>query len=178
MPCDFDLELAPGQRVALGTICCSEDLDMSRAEDGTLVDGSFWGCLKIVHTDDEHLMEFSGTRIAASPSSDSGSSILPLTMDHRAMERIALATRPATVKCTIRINAPKEESVEVGVCFSPMWQMTGSFPPAERAEEAKAKWFVKVKPGGVIEHFGSSAVVSELFYEATCVYTVDLLKEL
>ncbi|KAG8972421.1 hypothetical protein FRB90_010226, partial [Tulasnella sp. 427] len=87
MPCEFDLELSPGHRVALGTICNSEDLDMSRAEDGTLVDGAFWGCLKITHTEGEHAMEFRGTRLSPSPPTTSTSLSLPLptdlVMDHR-----------------------------------------------------------------------------------------------
>ena len=37
MPATFNLELTPGRTVALETICESDDLDMSRTEDGTLV---------------------------------------------------------------------------------------------------------------------------------------------
>lgn len=170
MPCEFDLELSPGHRVALGTICNSEDFDMSRAEDGTLVDGSFWGCLKITHTDDEHAMEFKGTRLTPSPPSSTSLALpLPteLVMDQRTVERLALASRPSTVKSTIRIFSPKEDNVEIGIYFSPMWSLTSSFPPAEREGEQKCKWTVKTKPGGVIEHLGTSVVMSELFYEAT-----------
>ncbi|KAG8984155.1 hypothetical protein FRB90_005514 [Tulasnella sp. 427] len=88
-------------------------------------------------------------------------------MDHRTVERLALASRPSTVKSTIRIFAPKEDTVELGIYFSPMWTLESSFPPAERDGEQKCKWVVKTKPGGVIEHLGTSVVVSELFYEAT-----------
>lgn len=170
MPCEFDLELSPGHRVALGTICNSEDLDMSRAEDGTLVDGSFWGCLKITHTDDEHTMEFKGTRLTPSPPSSSSLALpLPtnLSMDQLTVERLAVASRPSTVKSTIRIFSPKEDNVEIGIYFSPMWSLTSSFPPAEREGEQKCKWIVKTKPGGSIEHLETSVVMSELFYEAT-----------
>ncbi|KAG8953938.1 hypothetical protein FRC04_000922 [Tulasnella sp. 424] len=171
MPCEFDLELFPGHRVALGTICTSEDLDMSRDEDGTLVDGSFWGCLKITHTDEQHAMEFRGTRVSPSPSTTSTSLSLPLptdlVMDHRTVERLAVASRPSTVKSSIRIFSPKEDNIEIGIYFSPMWTLTSSFPPAEKEGEQKCKWHVKTKPGGVIEHLGTSVVMSELFYEAT-----------
>ena len=57
------LELGPGQNVALDTTITSDELDMARMEDGTTVDGSFWGKLDIVHDGDVHKMEFSGTRI-------------------------------------------------------------------------------------------------------------------
>lgn len=171
MPCEFDLELFPGHRVALRTICTSEDLDMSRDEDGTLVDGSFWGCLKITHTDEQHAMEFRGTRVSPSPSTTSTSLSLPLptdlVMDHRTVERLAVASRPSTVKSSIRIFSPKEDNIEIGIYFSPMWTLTSSFPPAEKEGEQKCKWHVKTKPGGVIEHLGTSVVMSELFYEAT-----------
>lgn len=83
---------------------------------------------------------------------------------------MSIVGRPSTVKCSIRISAPKDDNVEVGVCFSPMWSLTNSFPPVLLMEGSKAKWFVKVKPGGVIEHPASGAVAGELFYEATYVF--------
>lgn len=64
MPATFNLELVPGQTVALDTTISSDELDMARMEDGTTVDGIFWGKLEIVHNGDEHNMEFSGTRIS------------------------------------------------------------------------------------------------------------------
>lgn len=49
MDATFNLELVPGQYVALDTLVSSDELDMARMEDGTTVDGSFWGKLDIVH---------------------------------------------------------------------------------------------------------------------------------
>ncbi len=171
MPCDFDLELSPGNRVALGTICSSEDLDMSRTDDGTLVDGSFWGLLKITHTAEEHAIEFQGSRVASGSPRSSNTSPSPLALPFPGSIAPAVAVRPpSSLKCTVRVNAPKDgATIEIGVCFSPMWSLTNAYPPVEdREDEAKAaKWRVKCRQGGLIEHMSSSSIVSELFYEAT-----------
>lgn len=137
---------------------------MSRSEDGTLVDGTFWGYLKITHTEDEHSMEFAGSRMTSPPSTVANS-------PQSVTSSMIAPRRPSTLKCAVRVTCPKEDTVEIGVCFSPMWALTGSFPPAD-PEENKAKWLVKVRPGGAIEHLRSSAVVGELFYEATYVLSV------
>jgi hypothetical protein len=64
MPATFNLELGRGRTVALDTVCAADDdLDMSRTEDGTLVDGNFWGVLKIIHEGDNHSIDFTGTRL-------------------------------------------------------------------------------------------------------------------
>jgi hypothetical protein len=63
MPGFFDLELSPGQNVALDVTVISDELDVSHSEDGTVVDGKFWGKLDIVHSGDTHTLEFSGTRL-------------------------------------------------------------------------------------------------------------------
>ena len=65
MPASFNLELEPGQTVGLDVIVSSDELDMARMEDGTTVDGTFFGKLHIVHDGDTHTMDFTGTRVAA-----------------------------------------------------------------------------------------------------------------
>ena len=63
MPATFNLELSPGQYVALDTTVSSDELDMVRIEDGTTMDGNFWGKLNIVHDGDTYTMDFSRTRL-------------------------------------------------------------------------------------------------------------------
>lgn len=161
MPGTFNLELIPGQTVALDTIISSDELDMSRMEDGTTVDGMFWGKLDIVHDGDTHKMEFSGTRIVNSEE------ISPdLLVDARIIQKLATASKPATAKCHLSILAPKQQYCDVYLQFSPLWKQSISLPPAEKVEDNKVKWFVRVHPGGAIEHFDSLMTTTALYYEA------------
>lgn len=173
MPCEFSLELTPGRHVALDTVCSSDALDMSRAEDGTLVAGQFWGCLKITHdlsaspSPGVHEMSFNGKRLDPNATPHR-----PLPSNNQSMltDGPTLTTaRPATLRSSIKIKALKDAYFDLAVGCSPMWRMTGSWPPAEEVGEFKSKWFVRASPGGVVEHFKSGVVVNELFYEATCV---------
>lgn len=89
MPGTFNLELTPGQNVALDVTINSDELDMSRMEDGTLVDGMFWGKLDLIHSGDTHTMEFSGTRLP--PGHEYNPDLL---IDTRVMTKLATVTKP------------------------------------------------------------------------------------
>ena len=101
MPASFNLELTRGQMVALDVTVTSDELDMARMEDGTTVDGMFWGKLDIVHQGDTHKMDFSGTRL---PPNDV---ITPdFMLDSKLLGKLAIATKPAMAKCSLSILAP------------------------------------------------------------------------
>ena len=163
MPGTFSLELAPGQTVALDTTITSDELDMARMEDGTTVDGSFWGKLEIVHDGDEHRMEFSGTRIqnAENVSTD-------LIIDSRVINKLAVAAKPATAHCHLSILAPGQQYADVVLSFSSFWKIGTTWPPAEPLPESpsKIKWFLRVHPGGAMEHFETEMTTTSLYYEA------------
>ncbi|KAJ7632671.1 hypothetical protein FB45DRAFT_913120 [Roridomyces roridus] len=105
----------------------SDELDMARMEDGTMVDGMFWGKLDIVHAGDTHKMEFSGTRLANENYSPE------FMFDSRVMTKLAVAAKPTTAKCHL---------------------------------SNKVKYFLRVHPGGALEHFESEMVATSLYYEA------------
>ncbi|KAF8892548.1 hypothetical protein BD779DRAFT_1436910 [Infundibulicybe gibba] len=161
MPATFNLELNPGQQVALDTTVSSDELDMARSEDGTTVDGMFWGKLDIVHEGDTHKMEFSGTRLPA----DSNYSP-EFLFDSRVMTKLATAAKPTTVKSNLSILTPNQLYCDVILSFSPHWKMEMTWPPAEDKESGKVKWFIRAHPGGALEHFDSEMVTTSLYYEA------------
>lgn len=165
MPAVFKLELNPGQHIALDTTCFSDDLDMARIDDGTVVDGAFWGCLKIHHADDDHHMEFSGTRITSAGPDDEP---LPpnFWFDSRTLNKLVVAAKPTTAKCNITILSPEQQYCDVFVNFGPMWRLGATWPPAESMTDSKVKFFLRAHPGGALEHFESEAVVTSLYYEA------------
>jgi hypothetical protein len=160
MPGFFDLELAPGQHVALDVTINSDELDMSRMEDGTLVDGKFWGKLDIVHSGDTHTLEFSGTRLPP------GEDYTPDIIDSRVISKLAVVAKPTTAKCHLTILAPGQHYCDVVLVFSPLWKLGIAWPPPERLEELKIKYFLRVHPGGALEHFESEMVTTALYYEA------------
>ncbi|KAJ7581438.1 hypothetical protein C8J56DRAFT_960051 [Mycena floridula] len=160
MPATFNLELMPGQHVALDTTVSSDELDMARMEDGTTVDGMFWGKLDIVHQGDNHKMEFSGTRLA-------NEQVSPEFMfDSRVMTKLAVAAKPTTAKCQLSILTPELQYCDVLLSFSPMWRLGTTWPPAETIAEGKVKYFLRVHPGGALEHFETEMVSTALYYEA------------
>ncbi|EJF65896.1 hypothetical protein BD309DRAFT_1013767 [Dichomitus squalens] len=163
MPGTFALELAPGQHVALDTTITSDELDMARMEDGTTVDGSFWGKLDIVHDGDVHKMEFSGTRIQNTENVSTD-----LIVDSRVINKLAVAAKPATAKCHLSILAPSQQYADVILSFSPLWKMGVSWPPAESVPDNpnRVKWFLRVHPGGAVEHFETEMTATSLYYEA------------
>ncbi|KAI0079887.1 hypothetical protein K474DRAFT_1705147 [Panus rudis PR-1116 ss-1] len=162
MPATFSLELAPGQTVALDTIVSNDELDMARMEDGTTVDGSFWGKLDIVHQGDTHKMEFSGTRLVNQEEIPAD-----VMVDARLISKLFLAAKPPTAKCNLSILAPSQQYCDVVLTFSPYWKLGLSHPPAEAVSENKVKYFVRVHPGGALEHFESLMITTALYYEAT-----------
>jgi hypothetical protein len=163
MPAVFSLELSPGQHVALDTTISSDELDMARMEDGTTVDGSFWGKLDIVHQGDTHKMEFSGTRL---PPQEFQSNFL---VDSRVVAKLSVAAKPPVAKCQLSLLSPTPQYCEVILSFSPFWKLGMSWPLVEPIEANKFKHFIKVHPGGAIEHFESEMVTTSLYYEAVYV---------
>ena len=161
MPATFNLELAPGVNVALDTTISSDELDMARMEDGTTVDGHFWGKLTIVHQGDRHDMEFSGTRIV------NEEEIPPdLLIDAKVISKLATASKPATAKCHLSILAPSAQYCDVTLSFSPLWRLGMTWPTAEPIEQNKVKYFLRVHPGGAAEHFETQTNCTALYYEA------------
>jgi hypothetical protein len=166
MPATFNLELFPGQHVALDTTVSSDELDMARMEDGTTVDGLFWGKLNIVHDGDEHTMEFTGTRLPSDPLTQE------LVLDTRNITKLAVVTKPPTAKFHLSLIPPIQQYCEVTLAASPYWKMGITWPPAETIEDNKVKYFLRVHPGGGLEHFQSEMVATSLYYEATYVHLV------
>jgi len=162
MPATFNLELVPGQQVALDTIISSDELDMARMEDGTTVDGMFWGKLDIVHQGDTHKMEFSGTRIINSEEVPSD-----LLIDSRLISKLALVTsKPTVAKCHLNIYSPIQQYCDLVLSLSSYWKLGLAYPQPEPVAENKVKFFLRVHPGGAIEHFESATHATSLYYEA------------
>ena len=159
MPATFNLELVPGQTVALDTLVSSDELDMARMEDGTTVDGLFWGKLAIIHEGDNHSMEFSGTRLLAEDLTPD------LMVDSRVLSKLATAARPPVAKCRLSLLAPTMHYCDLHLTCSPMWKMGVTWPLAEFVEEGKVKYFVRVHPGGGFEHFETEIVSTAVYYE-------------
>jgi len=160
MPATFNLELNPGQYVALDTTVSSDELDMARMEDGTTVDGMFWGKLTIVHDGDTHNMDFSGTRLL-------GEDVTPdLMVDQRVITKLAVAAKPSVAKCRLTLLAPSMQYCDVILSCTPMWKMGITWPPAEAIGDGKVKYFLRVHPGGGFEHFESEMVSTAIYYEA------------
>lgn len=164
MPATFNLELVPGQLIALETtVSSADDVDMARMEDGTIVDGMFWGKLNIVHSGDTHTVDFNGTKMK-------DPDITPdFLFDSRVMTKLTTAARPTTAKCHLSILAPAQQYCDVILTVNPLWSLTLTWPPAENVGEHKHKYFLRVHPGGALEHFESEMVVTSLYYEAVSV---------
>jgi len=161
MDATFALELVPGQHVALDVTVISDD-DMARMEDGTTVDGQFWGYLDIVHRGDTHKLEFSGTRLPG------GSEIFTpdFMFDTRTLNKLAIACKPSMAKCTLSVLAPASVYCELVLSFSPMWKIGVAFPAGEVLDEHRLKYFLRVHPGGALEHMEEQIVTTAVYYEA------------
>lgn len=157
MPATFNLELNPGQLIAIDTTISSDDLDLSRTEDGTVVAGTFFGKLHIVHDGDTHTMEFSGARKDDIPPD--------LFVDSRVLTKLA-TTKPTTAHCNIYMYSPDVQYSDVYLGFSPFWKMGATWPPAETVNDNKVKFFVRVHQGGAMEYILNQTVVTSLYYEA------------
>ncbi|KAF8921236.1 hypothetical protein CPB85DRAFT_1269964 [Mucidula mucida] len=160
MPATFNLELVPGQHVALDTTVSSDELDMARMEDGTTVDGMFWGKLDIVHQGDTHKMEFTGTRLQSEQYNPES------IFDSRVVAKLAVATKPTTARCQLSLLTPDVQYCDVVLTFSPLWKLGITWPPAEKLADNKVKYFLRAHPGGAMEHFESEMVSTALYYEA------------
>lgn len=137
MPATFNLELARGRTVALDTICATDDdLDMSRTDDDTLVDGTFWGSLKIVHDFNadapKHAVDFTGTRLTHDLPND-------FFLDSRTIGKLKIATKPTTARCTLTITAPTMQFLDVFVELAAMWTWGCTYPQAEPLGDGKVK---------------------------------------
>lgn len=154
----FNLELNKNQHVAIDVTVTSDELDMSRTEDGTTVAGMFWGKLDIVHDGDVHRMEFSGTRLQ-----DQSPEFL---FDSRVMSKLTVAAKPTTAKCTLTVLSPTVQYCDVNITLNSLWSVGMTWPPAEPQPDNKFKYFVRVHPGGALEHFDTETVVTSLYYEA------------
>ncbi|KAG6900858.1 hypothetical protein C0993_009976 [Termitomyces sp. T159_Od127] len=161
MPGTFNLELTPGQHVALDVNINSDELDMARMEDGTMVDGMFWGKLDIVHAGDDHHLEFTGTRLPDNEDYKGG-----FKVDSRVMTKLAVAAKPVTARCHLSILTPAVQYCDVILSFSSLWQPGVTWPPAEKLEDNKVKYFLRAHPGGALEHFETEIVTTALYYEA------------
>jgi len=162
MPATFNLEIAPGKVIAIDTVCESDELDMSRTEDGTLVAGMFMGKLDIVHDHDAkiHKMEFTGTRLKDESYSPE------FFFDSRTMGKLVIAAKPSIAKCHISVLSPDQQYCDIELKLSPFWRLGNTWPPVESVGPNAAKFFLRVNPGGAMEHFESEAVVTSLYYEA------------
>jgi hypothetical protein len=160
MPADFTLELAPGQHVVLETTISSDEMDMARMDDGTTVDGSFWGKLDILHQGDNHKMDFSGTRLVTESFNPD------FLVDARVINKLSIAAKPTAAKCQLSLLTPDVQYCDVLLSCSSMWTLGTTWPPAEILGEGKAKYFLRVHPGGALEHFESEMVSTALYYEA------------
>ncbi|KAG1772744.1 hypothetical protein EDD22DRAFT_859906 [Suillus occidentalis] len=161
MPATFNLELVPGQHVVLETtVASADDVDMARMEDGTVVDGQYWGKLNIVHDGGTHTVDFTGTRIV-------NPDVPPdMLFDSRVMSKLTTAAKPASVKCHLSILSPAQQYCDVILSVNPLWRLELTWPPAQPVNETKVKYFLRVHPGGALEHFESEMVTTALYYEA------------
>ncbi|KIY43428.1 hypothetical protein FISHEDRAFT_67910 [Fistulina hepatica ATCC 64428] len=154
MPGIFTLELVPGQSAELETTITSDEMDMARMDDGSTVDGVFWGKLDIVHAGDVHKMEFTGTRMVDQEYNPA------LIIDQRVMQRLTDAAKPPSAKCTLQISSPTDQYCDVYLNFTKYWTLENL------GEGGRVKYFVRAHPGGALEHFESGNVVTALYYEA------------
>jgi len=164
MPATFNLELVPGQNVALEVSVVSDELDMARMDDGTVVDGQFWGKLDLVHRGDDHKLEFQGTRLPH------GSENAPEAMfDSRMISRLAIASKPPVARCQLSVICPIIQYCDLVLQTSAFWKLSMTWPPAESldGDPNKVKFFCRSHPGGALEHFDSETVTTALYYEAT-----------
>lgn len=173
MPGLFNMELAPGQHVALDTVIYSgaEDMDLARMEDGTTVDGVFWGKLNIIHEGDKHELEFTGTRVP-------GEYDIPrdYIYNPRLMSKlITAASAEMVAKCHLSILVPTEVHCEVTLGLSPMWRLHLTWPSYEELpSQNKFKFFLRASPGGALEHFGDQVVATSIYYEAVSVCFISI----
>lgn len=163
----FNLELEKGKMVGIDVTISSDELDMARMEDGTTVAGVFWGKLDVVHDGDTHKMEFSGTRIQDQSYNPD------MLVDQRVISKLTVAAKPTVAKCLLSILAPAQQYCEVNVTFSTAWKVGLTWPPAENVTDDRFKYFLRVHPGGALEHFESESVVTSLYYEAMYAASVN-----
>ncbi|KAI6099309.1 hypothetical protein EDD16DRAFT_1781966 [Pisolithus croceorrhizus] len=89
-----------------------------------------------------------------------------LLIDSKVMGKLASASRPFLAKCRLIILAPAQQYCDVILTVNPLWSLSMMWPPAENVGDHKYKYFLRVHPGGALEHFASEMVVTSLYYEA------------
>ncbi|EJU05587.1 hypothetical protein DACRYDRAFT_74849 [Dacryopinax primogenitus] len=169
MPATFNLELDPGQTVALETWVTSEEYDMSKTDDNIMVDGTFYGKLSIVHKPGTHTVDFTGTRYR-----DPGLQG-DFWMDASIMRRLALVSKQQSVaRCQATIMAPSPQYCDFYITMSNLWRLGVTFPQAEILPDGRAKFFIRTaNKNGYLEHFHTETVVTSLYYEVTPEVGVD-----
>ena len=111
-------------------------------------------------------MEFSGTRLQNQNANPD------FQVDSRVISKLTDAAKPACAKCSLSILAPTQQYCEINVSFSPAWKVKTTWPPAENVSDDKFKYFLRVHPGGALEHFETESVTTSIYYEAMCVSLV------
>lgn len=152
----FNLELEPGKLAALDVLLSSEELDMSKHPDGTMVSGKFVGTLDIIHNyeDNDHRMEFTGTRTQSNAE---------INIDAKAVTKLKQASRAPSAKCRLSIYPPETRMVEVVLSTAALWKIGTTYPEADRIGENRVKWYAQVHPNSEIE---SDPDCASLYYEA------------
>jgi hypothetical protein len=162
MPAVFNLELVPGQHIALDTTLSSEDqVDLARMEDGTTVDGVFWGKLEIIHESNKHEVEFTGTRLTNVEDLTPG-----MLMDSRVLGKLAIASKPPAARCHLSILSPMTQHLDVHLTFSEYWDKGVMWPIPVEVTPNRVRYELRVNPGGALEMFDPQLVVTSLYYEA------------
>jgi hypothetical protein len=93
--------------------------------------------------------------------------------DSRVMTKLAVAAKPTTAKCHLSILAPSQQYCDVVLTLSPLWKLAVTWPPAESIAENKVKYFLRVHPGGALEHF-ESEMVSTAYTMRQCKFSFSL----
>ncbi|KAF9454533.1 hypothetical protein P691DRAFT_309862 [Macrolepiota fuliginosa MF-IS2] len=163
MPATLSLELAPGQTVALDVSVVSDELDMARMDDGTVVDGQFWGKLDLVHQGDNHKLDFTGTKLP--PGEEYSTDVM---FDSRVINRLAIAAKPPVAKCQLSVICPAVQYCDIMLQTSTYWRLSMTWPPLDPVDgdSNRVKFFCRGHPGGALEHFESETVTTALYYEA------------
>ena len=137
---------------------------MARMEDGTVVDGLFWGKLSIVHSGDNHSLEFSGTGM-------NNPDISPEFMfDSKVMAKLISATCPSPAKCHLSILAPGQQYCDVYLTVNLLWNLSMTWPPAENVGDQKYKYFLRVHPGGA--SISAASVVDGMYLHEVSVIQI------
>ncbi|TDL24700.1 hypothetical protein BD410DRAFT_785390 [Rickenella mellea] len=162
MPASFKLEMNKGEYVTLDVMMDSGKRDMAKTQHGTSISGKFRGELDVVHDGDMHKMEFVGTRLPIQAPEK------PKNVEDDSPDKdaptVAVAKR-TIAKCTIHLLPPEQQYCDIMAGLSPHWTLGLSWPHAESSSENRFKFFLRVRPGGVMEHFETETITNKLVYQ-------------